>query len=151
MGVGGVGGVVGARGGGGGARGGGGGRGGGQGAGTEGQVPVTSLRRAWAAAALRSAWVTRALARAEYQSASGTGVRDRTTPRTSRQISVTGWPRCTASDRTWSSRRTTILDTWPGRPFIRSDIERSRSTTTVPGGSASLSDSVSTWAEVATG
>ncbi|HEY0719460.1 MAG TPA: hypothetical protein VGD68_17735 [Streptosporangiaceae bacterium] len=88
--------------------------------------------------------MTRAPASATVQSPTGTGVRDSTTPRTSRQISAAGRPCCTLSVSTWSSSRTTTLVTVPGRPFIRSDIERSRSTTTVPGGSASLSDSVRT-------
>ena len=40
----------------------------------------------------------------------------------------------------------TFMNTSPGRPCIRSEAERLRSMLTVPGGSASLSDSVSTWA-----
>src|SRR5450631_262669 len=110
------------------------------------QPPATSLRRAWAASALRSACATSALASAAVHSCSGTGVRDSTTPRTSRQISAAGWPRLTLRLMTWSPSRTTTPDTSPGRPRIRSEAERLRSMLTVPGGSASLSDSVSTWA-----
>ena len=40
--------------------------------------------------------------------------------------------------------------TWPGRPRIRSDMVRSLSTATHPGGSASPRDSVSTRAYSAT-
>jgi len=47
---------------------------------------------------------------------------------------------------TCSPSRTVIFVTVPGRPFIRSETDRSRSTVTQPGGSESPSDSVSTWA-----
>src|SRR5262249_11162583 len=68
-----------------------------------------------------------------------------TTPRTSRQISAAGGrPGCTVSVSTFSPSRTVIFLTSPGRPRIRSDMVRARSTATQPSGSASPSDSVST-------
>ncbi len=76
----------------------------------------------------------------------GTDCRDSTTPRTSRQISATGRPFFTASVMTWSPSRTSTRETSPGRPRIRSDMDRSRSTVTYSGGSASLSDLVRTLA-----
>jgi hypothetical protein len=60
----------------------------------------------------------------------GTFSLDSTTPRTSRQISAAGCPFLTASVMSWSPSRTTTLEISPGRPRIRSDIERSRSMVT---------------------
>lgn len=84
------------------------------------------------------------MASAAAQSAIGTVCLDSTTPRTERQISVTGWPLRTASVICCSPSRATILEISPGRPRIRSDMVRSRSTDTRSLGSASPSDWTST-------
>ena len=107
---------------------------------------MTRRRSASAACAFDSALATRALASAAAHCWSGTGCRESTTPRTSRQISATGRPLFTASVMTWSPSLIAILAISPGRPRIRSDIDCLRSTVTYPGGSASLSDLVRTLA-----
>src|SRR5215813_4080133 len=97
--------------------------------------PATSLRSASAACAFCSAWVTSALASSLAHWPMLTGCRDRTTPRTSRQISAAGSrPAWTPSDSTWSPSRTVIFETSPGRPCTRSDMVRARSIVTQRGG-----------------
>src|SRR5262245_41364 len=69
----------------------------------------------------------------------------RTTPGPSRPTAAAGGrPGCTVRVRTVSPSRTGISLTSPGRPCIRSDMVRARSTATQPSGRASPSDSVST-------
>ena len=74
----------------------------------------------------------------------GTVCRDSTTPRTARQISATALPPRTDSVICWSPSCTAIREISPGRPRIRSDTVRSRSTVTNSLGSASPSDWVRT-------